>query len=153
MSTEAAEHVRRQHSKARLLGRFLRRGQQGDWYEAFRTNMLRQPRFTNHHLGSGVFVTPAILLKATGSPGASLFLWTLGAVTSMCSLLVWLEFGLSIPKFELQNWESDDSPAEGVSLQSVPRSGGEKNFVSYPLGRFVRIQVLNIAAARICFWI
>ena len=45
-------------------------------------------------LGTGVFITPAILLRATGSPGASLLLWSLGAITRMCSLLVWLEFGL-----------------------------------------------------------
>lgn len=82
-------------------------------------------------LGTGVFITPAILLRATGSPGASLLLWSLGAITGMCSLLVWLEFGLSIPKFELQNRNDDGSPAEGVSLQNVPRSGGEKNYVGY----------------------
>ena len=82
-------------------------------------------------LGTGVFITPAILLKALGSPGASLLLWSLGAITRMCSLLVWLEFGLSIPKFELPNRKDDDAPAEGVSLQNVPRSGGEKNYVGY----------------------
>ena len=81
--------------------------------------------------GSGVFVTPAILLKATGSPGASLLLWVLGAITSISSLLVWLEFGLSIPRYYLPNREKDDSLVEGESLQSVPRSGGEKNFVSF----------------------
>ena len=88
----------------------------------------------NRAIGSGVFVTPAILLKATGSPGASLLLWTLGAITGICSLLVWLEFGLSIPKFELQNRNDDDSPAEGESLHSVPRSGGEKNYLEYVFG-------------------
>ena len=95
-----------------------------------------------------MFVTPAILLKATGSPGASLLLWILGAITGICSLLVWLEFGLSIPKFELQNRNDDDSPAEGESLQSVPRSGGEKNYVCLPtqrtgMGSFANIQQLE----------
>lgn len=75
-------------------------------------------------------MTPAILLKATGSPGASLLLWSLGAIVGMCALLVWLEFGLSIPKFELQNRNDDDTLAEGESLQCVPRSGGEKNYAS-----------------------
>lgn len=56
-------------------------------------------------------------------------LWVLGAISGMCALLVWLEFGLSIPKFELQNRNDDDSPAQGTSLQCVPRSGGEKNYV------------------------
>lgn len=84
-----------------------------------------------HNLsGSGIFVTPAILLKATGSPGASLLLWSLGAVTGICALMIWLEFGLSIPKYWMPNRHSDDSLAEGESLQCVPRSGGEKNYVS-----------------------
>ena len=81
-----------------------------------------------------MFITPAILLRATGSPGASLLLWTLGAVTAMCALLVWLQFALSIPKFSLQNRNEDDSPAEGESLQCVPRSGGEKNYLEYVYG-------------------
>ena len=81
-------------------------------------------------LGSGIFVTPAILLKATGSPGASLLLWMLGAITGICALLIWLEFGLSTPKYWVPNRHADDSLAEGESLQCVPRSGGEKNYVS-----------------------
>lgn len=92
-------------------------------------DLLWELQLNKWKLGTGVFVTPAILLKATGSPGASLLLWSLGAITSICSLLVWLEFGLSIPKFELPNRKEDDSPAEGVSLQNVPKSGGEKNYV------------------------
>lgn len=115
------------------------------------------PEFQSLHVwltlrtkGSGVFVTPAILLKATGSPGASLLLWTLGAVTGICSLLVWLEFGLSIPKFELQNWNKDDTPAEGESLQSVPRSGGEKNYVSCcQSGHCIQLSLNEAPTARI----
>ena len=104
-------------------------------------------------LGTGVFVTSAILLKATGSPGASLLLWTLGAITSICSLLVWLEFGLSIPKFELQNWDEADSPAEGVSWQNVPKSGGEKNYVGYCPHRYVQsLSHCRCFIARIRFW-
>lgn len=52
----------------------------------------------------------------------------------MCALLVWLEFGLSIPKFTLQNRNEDGSFAEGESLQCVPRSGGEKNYLEYVYG-------------------
>ena len=80
--------------------------------------------------GSGIFVTPAILLKATGSPGASLVLWFLGGMSSLCALLIWLEFSFSIPKFWVPKRNDDDSKAEGEVLECVPRSGGEKNFVS-----------------------
>jgi hypothetical protein len=70
---------------------------------------------TNGRAGSGIFVAPAIILKGTGSTGISLILWPLGALVATSGLLVWLELGLSIPKFE---------------GRSVPRSGGEKNYVS-----------------------
>ena len=100
-------------------------------------NPLWELQLNKWKIGTGVFVTPAILLKATGSPGASLLLWSLGAITSICSLLIWLEFGLSIPKYKLQNRNEDDSVAEGFSLQNVPKSGGEKNYVGYCPDRYV----------------
>lgn len=85
------------------------------------------------YLGSGIYVTPAIVLKATGSVGVSLLLWTLGSVIGMSALFVWLELGLSIPKYELPITESAEGGEEGASaLQSVPRNGGEKNYVSPP---------------------
>lgn len=96
--------------------------------------------------GSGIFVTPAILLKATGSPGASLLIWALGAVSSVCALMVWLEFAFSIPKFTLPNRNEDGSLAEGECLQCVPRSGGEKNYLEYVYGstRFRKLRTTCI---------
>lgn len=65
--------------------------------------------------------------------GVSLLLWTLGAIIGMSALFVWLELGLSIPKYELPVAESAEGGEEGASaLQSVPRNGGEKNYVSSP---------------------
>ena len=69
--------------------------------------------------GSGIYVGPAIILRGTDSVGISLLFWALGAIVSTSGLLVWLELGLSIPRFEV----------DGVEV-SVPRSGGEKNYVS-----------------------
>lgn len=84
--------------------------------------------------GSGIFVTPAIVLRSTGSVGASLLLWSFGTVIGMSALLVWLELGLSIPKFELPIRDDNDTVLEGgASLQCVPRNGGEKNYVSLEL--------------------
>lgn len=83
------------------------------------------------HKGSGIYVTPAIVLQATNSIGISLLLWTLGAIFGMCDLLVWLELGLSIPKF--QNPEpATGAPLDGEgAFDNVPRSGGEKNYVKH----------------------
>ncbi|KAL8898588.1 MAG: hypothetical protein Q9207_006621 [Kuettlingeria erythrocarpa] len=85
-----------------------------------------------HSTGSGIFVTPAIVLRSTGSVGVSLLLWSFGTVIGMSALLVWLELGLSIPKFELPNRDENDTVQDaGTSLQCVPRNGGEKNYLEY----------------------
>jgi hypothetical protein len=70
--------------------------------------------------GSGIYVAPAKVLIGTGSIGASLLLWTFGGLVHLCGLLVWLELGLSVP------FRKVPGSTEKVS---VPRSGGEKNFV------------------------
>jgi hypothetical protein len=75
--------------------------------------------------GSGIFVAPGLVLHGTGSVGASLLLWTAGAVIGATGLLVWLELGLSVPRARptLLNGQ----PA--AEKHAVPRSGGEKNYV------------------------
>src|SRR5271155_2443490 len=61
------------------------------------TSAQKLGRFTlvslplNRTIGSGIFVTPALILKGTGSVGASLLLWTAGAVIATSGLLVWLQ--------------------------------------------------------------
>lgn len=77
-------------------------------------------------------MTPAIVLQSTGSVGISLLLWAFGAVVSMAALLVWLELGLSIPKFEVPDRYTVHSPrGNNSTLQSVPRNGGEKNYLEH----------------------
>ena len=70
-------------------------------------------------IGSGIYVGPAIILRGTNSVSISLLFWGIGPLIAICGLAVWLELGLSIPKFNV----------EGTQV-SVPRSGGEKNYVS-----------------------
>lgn len=49
----------------------------------------------------------------------------------MSALFVWLELGLSVPKFDLPNRDETGTSRQGEeSLQCVPRNGGEKNYVS-----------------------
>ena len=89
------------------------------------------PRLSADRQGSGIYVSPAIVLKTTGSVGVSLLLWALGGVVGISALLIWLELGLSVPKFELVNREETETSRQGEeSLQCVPRNGGEKNYVS-----------------------
>lgn len=84
----------------------------------------------NRTIGSGIFVTPTTILRATNSVGISLLFWAIGGLLSMCALLVWLEFGLSTPRRRVA----------GGNVQCVPRSGGEKNYVS-----LVRHAVISFA--------
>jgi O-antigen/teichoic acid export membrane protein len=72
----------------------------------------------NRTIGSGIFVLPATVLKGTDSIGIALILWAFGGVVSIAALLVWLTLAKSIPRFEVDGQEV-----------SVPRSGGEKNYV------------------------
>ncbi|KAI5836894.1 amino acid permease-domain-containing protein [Morchella snyderi] len=78
----------------------------------------------NRIIGTGIFSTPATILKATGSPGASLLLWAAGAFVSFAGLMVYMEFGLSTPRY-IQDGQS----------KILPRSGGEKNYLEYVFRR------------------
>lgn len=88
----------------------------------------------NRTVGSGIYVSPAIILKSTGSVGASLLLWSVGPVVTISALLCWLELGLSIPKFGVPNTGSTEPRHQsggGTKLENVPSSGGEKNYLEY----------------------
>ena len=71
----------------------------------------------NAVMGTGIFSTPSIVFKTVNNVGSALMLWLTGAILTLCgfvdiemitncSLLVYLEYGLAIPK-----------------------SGGDKNYV------------------------
>jgi hypothetical protein len=49
-------------------------------------------------IGSGIFATPGVIAKSTGSIGLALLLWFLGAVISACGLGVSLELGCMLPR-------------------------------------------------------
>jgi hypothetical protein len=48
--------------------------------------------------------------------------WALGAVSAIAGILVYMELGLTIPIYRIG----------GIEV-SVPRSGGELNYVCFPL--------------------
>lgn len=75
----------------------------------------------NRTIGSGIFLSPHRVLQGTGCVGGALCMWVLAAVISICGLYVWLECGLSMPQRLVRG---ENKP------RGVPRSGGEKNYVS-----------------------
>src|SRR5690242_2949644 len=49
-------------------------------------------------IGSGIFATPGVIVKAVGSVGLSLSLWVIGAIIAACGLAVALEYGCMLPR-------------------------------------------------------
>ncbi|KAI5811178.1 amino acid permease-domain-containing protein [Peziza echinospora] len=74
----------------------------------------------NRMIGTGIFETPARIWKGSGSPGAALLMWTLGTLITYAGLTVYMELGLTIPRYLVKG-----------QWRSVPRSGGEKNYLEF----------------------
>ena len=72
----------------------------------------------NFTIGAGIFETPKSVWLGTGTVSAALFMWCIGSLTAFAGLLVYLELGLTIPRYRVRG-----------KWRSVPRSGGEKNYV------------------------
>ncbi|MCJ1462464.1 hypothetical protein MMC07_001066 [Pseudocyphellaria aurata] len=51
----------------------------------------------NKMIGTGIFVSPAIVVLLAGSKWAALLMWVFGACYSFASILVYLEYGLAWP--------------------------------------------------------
>ncbi|KZS95123.1 amino acid transporter [Sistotremastrum niveocremeum HHB9708] len=67
---------------------------------------------TNRIIGTGIFATPSIILRSSGSIGMALVLWLAGATVAFAGTSVYLELGTALP-----------------------RSGGEKVYLEYFFGR------------------
>jgi hypothetical protein len=59
-------------------------------------------------------------MQGTDSVGYALVFWVIGAIVSMAGVLVYTEFGLTVPRLKIEGQEVKES---------VPRNGGEKNYV------------------------
>lgn len=58
-------------------------------------------------------------MRGTQSTGASLLFWVAGIIYCLCGMHVYIEYGLNVPRYVINGIE-----------QSVPRSGGDLNYVS-----------------------
>ena len=74
----------------------------------------------NKMIGTGIFETPETIWRGSGTAGGSLLMWCLGSLIAFAGMTVYLELGLTIPRYNV-----------GGGWRSVPRSGGEKNYVCY----------------------
>ncbi|KAI0711347.1 APC amino acid permease [Earliella scabrosa] len=62
----------------------------------------------NRVVGTGIFATPSVILRSSGSVGLSLVLWLLGSAVALCGTAVYVELGTALP-----------------------RNGGEKNYLEF----------------------
>ncbi|TDL24533.1 amino acid transporter [Rickenella mellea] len=62
----------------------------------------------NRIIGTGIFATPSLILKSSGSVGMTFVMWTLGALVAAAGTAVYVELGTGLP-----------------------RSGGEKNYLEF----------------------
>jgi len=49
-------------------------------------------------IGSGIFITPATILRETGSFGVSMLCWLVGMIVALVGSFCYMELGLLIPK-------------------------------------------------------
>ncbi|KAH8703794.1 amino acid/polyamine transporter I [Talaromyces proteolyticus] len=74
----------------------------------------------NKMIGTGIFDTPTAIMHGTQSVGFTLIFWLLGSIATIAGALVFIEYGLSIPRWEFN----------GAKI-FTPRSGGEFNYLTY----------------------
>ncbi|KLO05674.1 amino acid transporter [Schizopora paradoxa] len=98
-------------------GAALRAGEEGDGGEDFdavptekRQLGLISASFLifNSVVGTGIYSTPSLILRLSGSPGMSLVVWLIGALIASAGTAVYVEFGTGLP-----------------------RSGAEKNYLEF----------------------
>lgn len=74
----------------------------------------------NRMIGSGIFNSSAVVFYNTQSIGVSMLLWLYGVVLALSGLVLYIDLGLTVPRYELP---------DGTKI-STPRSGGELPYVS-----------------------
>ena len=72
----------------------------------------------NRIIGTGIFETPKSVWLGTRSVSGALFMWCVGSLIAFSGLFMYLELGLTVPRYVVRG-----------EWRSVPRSGGEKNYV------------------------
>ncbi|KAH8671838.1 amino acid/polyamine transporter I [Tricladium varicosporioides] len=74
----------------------------------------------NKMIGTGIFDNPSTIMHDTRSVGYTLIFWLLGSLATMAGTFVFIEYGLTIPRWEINGRKV-----------FTPRSGGEFNYLNY----------------------
>ena len=92
---------------------------------------------TNRTIASGIFTQPANVLFITGSSGVALMLWIVGGFVTLGILACWNELAQTIPMHKVRRG------TRWVRI-STPRSGADKNWVSFFLHVWVGVSFANV---------
>jgi amino acid transporter len=77
-------------------------------------------KFADLKSGSGIFVNAGSVFESTNSTGVSLMLWVTGVLYAICGVIIYIEYGLSVPRRSVLGKE-----------MAVPRSGGDLNYLQF----------------------
>ena len=73
--------------------------------------------------GTGIFNSASVVFVNTQSIGASLLLWVYGAVFALSGVVMYIELGLTIPRWPFgRNGEKISTPRSGDAMNYVKRS-------------------------------
>ena len=75
---------------------------------------------SNRMIGTGIFTTTTKVIQHTHSVGITFLFWLSGAVATVAGILVYMEFGLTSPRYFFSSY--------GKKI-SVPRNGGELHYL------------------------
>ncbi|OAL26972.1 hypothetical protein AYO22_03916 [Fonsecaea multimorphosa] len=91
-----------------------------------RTVVTTRPTSLGYISIACIIINRMVVAHGTHSVGYSLIFWAAGAIVAVAGVLVFAEFGLTVPRLRVENEHEK---------QSVPRNGGEKNYLEYMVKR------------------
>jgi hypothetical protein len=73
----------------------------------------------NRLIGSGIFNSGSVIFYNTQSIGASLLIWLYGVVMALSGVLLYIELGLTVPRWQLRDGTKISTPRSGAELVYV----------------------------------
>jgi hypothetical protein len=82
--------------------------------------VTKQPLMSFSRTGTGIFNSASVVFVNTQSIGASLLLWVYGAVFALSGVVMYIELGLTIPRWAFgRNGEKVSTPRSGDAMNYV----------------------------------
>ena len=73
----------------------------------------------NRLIGSGIFNSSSVIFYNTQSIGASLLIWLYGVIIALSGILLYIELGLTVPRWQLRDGTKISTPRSGAELVYV----------------------------------